>query len=85
MGFEFLLANHAVSAETEEGGGRKGSREAVEAAVRRPRDSPPGCSCQDFCISSSLAWCPYVTDSVPFPSNKPSSGTSHLCDLGQVR
>lgn len=36
MGFEFLLANHAVSAETEEGGGRKGSREAVEAAVRRP-------------------------------------------------
>lgn len=36
MGFEFLLANHAVSAETEEGGGRKGSREAVEAAVRHP-------------------------------------------------
>lgn len=37
MGFELLLANYTDSVEIEGGGERKGSREAVEAAVRQPR------------------------------------------------
>ena len=86
MGFEFLLVNDTNSVETEMGGERKGSREAAEAMVLPPQDSPALGQGSGF-LQLLLPPPAYGVDRIPVsaPANNPSSGAYLLYDLGQVR